>query len=48
MAKTQKDIANYLDVIYDAVILNGKTHDEALAITSDLCNLYLKVNLQFQ
>ena len=41
MAKTQNDIANYLDVIYDAVILNGKTHDEALAITSDLCNLLI-------
>lgn len=41
MAKTQNDIANYLNVIYDAVILNGKTHDEALAITSDLCNLLI-------
>lgn len=41
MAKTQNDIANYLDVIYDAVISNGKTHDEALAITSDLCNLLI-------
>ena len=41
MAKTQNDIANYLDVIYDAVILNGKTHDEALAITSDICNLLI-------
>lgn len=41
MAKTQNDIANYLDDIYDAVILNGKTHDEALAITSDVCNLLI-------
>ena len=41
MAKTQNDIANYLYVIYDAVILNGKTHDEALAITSDICNLLI-------
>lgn len=41
MAKTQNDIANYLNVIYDAVILNGKTHDEALAITSDICNLLI-------
>ena len=46
MAKTQNDIANYLDVIYDAVILNGKTHDEALAITSDLCNLLISSTLK--
>ena len=37
MAKTQNDIANYLDVIYDAVILNGKTHDEALENVSIIC-----------
>lgn len=37
MAKTQNDIANYLDDIYDAVILNGKTHDEALENVSIIC-----------
>lgn len=41
MAKTQKDIENYLNNLYDTVISNGKTHDEALAITSDICNLLI-------
>lgn len=41
MAKTQKDIENYLNNIYDTVISNGKTHDEALAMTSDICNLLI-------
>ena len=41
MAKTQKDIENYLNDLYDTVISNGKTHDEALAITSDICNLLI-------
>lgn len=41
MAKTQKDIENYLDELYDTVISNGKTHDEALAITSDICRLLI-------
>ena len=37
MAKTQKDIENYLDDLYDAVISNGKTHDEALENVSIIC-----------
>ena len=41
MAKTQKDIENYLNDLYDTVISNGKTHDEALAITSDICKLLI-------
>lgn len=41
MAKTQKDIEKYLNDLYDTVISNGKTHDEALAITSDVCKLLI-------
>lgn len=41
MAKTQKDIEKYLNDLYDTVISNGKTHDEALAITSDICKLLI-------
>lgn len=41
MAKTQKDIEKYLNDLYDTVISNGKTHDEALAITSDICRLLI-------
>lgn len=37
MAKTQKDIENYLDDLYDTVISNGKTHDEALEYVSIIC-----------
>ncbi len=37
MAKTQNDIENYLDDLYDAVIANGKTHDEALENVSIIC-----------
>lgn len=37
MAKTQNDIENYLDDLYDAVISNGKTHDEALENVSIIC-----------
>lgn len=41
MAKTQNDIEKYLNDLYDTVISNGKTHDEALAITSDICKLLI-------
>lgn len=37
MAKTQKDIEDYLNNLYDTVISNGKTHDEALENVSIIC-----------
>lgn len=46
MAKTQKDIEKYLNDLYDTVISNGKTHDEALAITSDICKLLISPTIR--
>ena len=37
MAKTQKDIEKYLNDLYDTIISNGKTHDEALENVSLIC-----------
>lgn len=37
MPKTQKDIEKYLIDLYDSVIKNGKTHDEALENVSIIC-----------
>lgn len=45
MAKTQKDLEKYLNDLYDTIISNGKTHDEALAATSNICNLLISPNI---
>lgn len=45
MAKTQKDLEKYLNDLYDTIISNGKTHDEALAATSNICNLLIYPNI---
>lgn len=37
MPKTQKDIEKYLINLYDSIIKNGKTHDEALENISIIC-----------
>lgn len=37
MPKTQKDIEKYLIDLYDSIIKNGKTHDEALENVSIIC-----------
>lgn len=45
MARTQNDIENYLNNLYDDVISNGKTHDEALENVSIICRALTLSNL---